>query len=98
MANMIFKDKREANYKLVSGVDSITVSVEFQPNFIQASLLGVQTKAADQATGADKVVLTSVTATASGYDVVFDYNCGETRTLKWVVAKLPVDPEQTISF
>jgi len=98
MATMIFKDKREANYKLVSGVDSITVSVDFQPNFIQAVLLGVQTKPADPATGGDSVVLTSVTATATGYDVVFDYNCGQQRTVKWVVAKLPVDPEQTISF
>jgi len=89
-----FLSKRESEYKQVSGVGSFTVSVSFVPNFIDVVFSDLQKKI----DSVPDTITWDLTATASGYDLVVNYNTGMKRTIKVVVAKLPVNPEQSISF
>jgi len=92
MSKLEFKSHRKSEYKIVSGVGSFTLSVDFTPNFQEAIFQDLpKSKVADTLTW-------DLVATASGYDLTVNYNVGAKRTVKVVLAKLPVNPEQTINF
>jgi non-canonical (house-cleaning) NTP pyrophosphatase len=94
---LVFHDKRESKYEAVAGVGTITVTVDFMPNFIEVVFSDVQTSKTTQPM-VDEVSLGAVTKLGpSQYQVDFDYNVGK-RKIKWIVARLPVNPEATINF
>ena len=88
-----FTKKRIAKQeKVIAGVGTIVVPIPFVPNFIQVDY-------ADMKHNAQPDTLEwSLTVAAYGYDLTIDYSCNEERNIRYVVAKLPKDPEQTISF
>lgn len=94
MASQVFKSKRTTGHKTVNGVGSFTVDIDFEPNFLEVTFGDIKHK---KTTPNDSRTWDLAT-TPTGYQLTINYNCGEERTLRWVIAKLPVNPEQTISF
>lgn len=93
MSKLEFKSHRKSVYESVSGVGSFTVSIDYTPNFQEVSFKELP-KSADSADS----LSWDLTATATGYDLVVSYSTSSKRSVKVVLAKLPVNPEQTISF
>ena len=92
-----FKRRRETGVRKVNtGANTFTVSVDFVPNFIDVKFYDRAKKPTNPALGADRVNWTA-TVTATGYDFDFSYNVNEPREIRWVIARLPVDPEHSIN-
>lgn len=89
-----FHNLRKADYHSVNGVGTFTVDIDFVPNFITADFHDVQTF---RGAVSDSVTWDLAT-TLTGYQLTVNYNTGATRKIKTILAKLPKDPEQTISF
>jgi hypothetical protein len=89
-----FHTTRTVDYHNVNGVGSFTVDVAYVPNFISADFHDVQTL---KSATPDSVVWDLAT-TLTGYQLTVNYNTGAHRKIKTILAKLPKDPEQTISF
>jgi hypothetical protein len=80
--------------KIQAGVGQFTVSVAFVPNFISVTFHDVKIQYPEH----EDFIDWDLTTTATGYDLTVYYTVTTARTIKHVIAKLPVDPEQTISF
>jgi hypothetical protein len=80
--------------KIPAGVGQFTVSVAFVPNFISVTFHDVKILYPAHEDYLDW----DLANTATGYDLTVYYTATTARTVKYVIAKLPVDPEQTISF
>lgn len=91
MGQLNFLTNRDSGYKSVSGAGSYVISVAFAPNFLDVAFADGQVHASDS-------VYCEMAKTATGYDVTVTYSTHTKRKIKAVVAKLPVDPEQTINF
>lgn len=90
----VFKHKRvSARVKVLPGTGTFTVDVPFVPDYIRVDYSDIQHHA-----GADTIEWNLGLVTSGQYTLTVAYACGEERMIHYVVAKLPVDPEQTISF
>lgn len=87
---------RIVGFEDVNGVGSFEVAVNFVPNFQVVEFYDI---AKTNPSPPDSYSW-DYTATATGYTFTVNYNTAGVRTLKYVVAILAVDPEQTqtISF
>ena len=91
-----FTSKRISDYqKVLPGSGSLMIAVPFVPNYVRAEFSDV----AHSETNSTDTVTWDLTLSAPGqYSLSLSYTAATTRMLHYVVAKLPVDPEETISF
>jgi hypothetical protein len=90
-----FSSKRVADIvKIPAGIGDYTVSIDFVPNFITVDFHDVKLGYPAH----EDFIDWELTTTATGYDLTVYYTATTARKIKHVLAKLPVDPEQTISF
>lgn len=95
MATRTFKKKRLSNSIVVpAGASSVTIPVTFIPDFVRV-------KFQDIATTTTSTLNHAFNATGdpqSPYELMISWSTREARTIKYVVAELPTDSEQTIAF
>ena len=90
-----FHSKRVSSItKVATGTGSYTVDVPFVPNFIDVVFHDQQHVATVDTLSWGMV---AHVIPGSGYTLTVTYDVHEPREIRHVVAKLPVDPEQTIA-
>jgi hypothetical protein len=88
-----FTTKRISDsFKVLPGVGTKVIPVQFVPDFIRVEFQDIKHKPDPDTVTWDLAVA------AYGYDLTINYTCHEERVVHYVVAKLAVDPEQTIAF
>jgi hypothetical protein len=95
MASQRFYSKRIANITSVpAGFGDYTINIPFIPNFVDVTFYGVKTKMRE----AEDFIDWELDVAPNGYDLTIYYTTTTARKVRHVVARLPIDPEQTISF
>lgn len=92
MPTQRFTKKRVTGITHVAeGIGSYTVDILFVPNFIDVTFFDIKHKPTKDEAGFALAVI------PGGYQLTINYHVHEPRSIRHVVAYLPVDPEMTIS-
>lgn len=94
MSTKVFRNnlRERGATDLIQGPGSFDVDVDFQPNFIEVQY------SSGPHSETDTLEWTLAIPVPGTWRLTVNYSCKAHRKISHVIAKLPVNPEQTISF